>query len=116
MGALIPARGVCLLTLSLSEAEPGRVGGQLSFTDFYHAILTIPQESVCSWYTVGINIFLRHRWESNPLGVLQAPSTQPVYHTMVVATVDTSACRTCGMIRPCYRFNGVAPTCPASWP
>ena len=34
----MPARSVCLVTLSLSEAGPGRLGGQLSFTDIYHTI------------------------------------------------------------------------------
>ena len=34
----MPARSVCLVTLSLSEAGPGRFGGQVSVTDIYHAI------------------------------------------------------------------------------
>ena len=32
----MPARSVCLVTLSLSEAGPGRFGGQVSVTDIYH--------------------------------------------------------------------------------
>ena len=32
------ARSVCLVTLSLSEAGPGRFGCQVSVTDIYHAI------------------------------------------------------------------------------
>ena len=39
----MPARSVCLLTLSLSEAGPGRFGGQVSVTDIYH---TIPSHTV----------------------------------------------------------------------
>ena len=35
---LLPARSFCLLTLSLSEARPGRIGGQSSVTDIYHTI------------------------------------------------------------------------------
>ena len=34
----MPARSVCLVTLSLSEAEPGRFGRQGSVTDIYHTI------------------------------------------------------------------------------
>ena len=34
----MPARSVCLVTLSLSEAGPGRFGGQVSVTDIYHTI------------------------------------------------------------------------------
>ena len=39
----MPARSVCLVTLSLSEAGPGRVGRQVSVTDIYH---TIPYHSI----------------------------------------------------------------------
>ena len=38
----MPARSVCLVTLSLSEAGPGRFGGQVSVTDIYHTIPYIP--------------------------------------------------------------------------
>ena len=43
----MPARSVCLVMLSLSEAGPGRFGGQVSVTDIYHTMpypadLTIP--------------------------------------------------------------------------
>ena len=34
----MPARSVCLVTLSLSEAGPGRFGCQVSVTDIYHTI------------------------------------------------------------------------------
>ena len=37
-GARMPARSVYLVTLSLSEAGPGRFGGQISVTDIYHTI------------------------------------------------------------------------------
>ena len=37
-GARMPAHSVCLVTLSLSKAGPGRFGRQLSFTDIYRAI------------------------------------------------------------------------------
>ena len=38
----MPARSVCLVALSLSEAGPGRFGCQVSVIDIYH---TIPSES-----------------------------------------------------------------------
>ena len=39
----MPARSVCLVTLSLSEAGPERFGRQVSVTDIYHTIpCTIP--------------------------------------------------------------------------
>ena len=34
----MPARSVCLVTLSLSEAGPGRLGRQVSVTDIYDTI------------------------------------------------------------------------------
>ena len=34
----MPARSVCLVTLSLFEAGPGRFGRQVSVTDIYHTI------------------------------------------------------------------------------
>ena len=34
----MPARSVCLVTLSLSEAGPGRFGRQASVADIYHTI------------------------------------------------------------------------------
>ena len=34
----MPARSVFLVTLSLSEAGPGRFGRQVSVTDIYHTI------------------------------------------------------------------------------
>ena len=39
----MPARSVCLVTLSLSEAGPGRFGGQVSVTGIYH---TIPYHTI----------------------------------------------------------------------
>ena len=43
----MPARSVCLVTLSLSEAGPGRFGGQVSVTGIYHTIPyhTIPYQT-----------------------------------------------------------------------
>ena len=34
----MPARSVCLVALSLSEAGPGRFGRQVSVIDIYHTI------------------------------------------------------------------------------
>ena len=34
----MPARSVCLVALSPSEAGPGRFGGQASVMDIYHAM------------------------------------------------------------------------------
>ena len=34
----MPARSVCLVALSLSEAGPGRFGGQVSVIDIYHTM------------------------------------------------------------------------------
>ena len=42
-GARMPARSVCLVALSLSEAGPGRFGRQVSVIDIYH---TIPYREV----------------------------------------------------------------------
>ena len=43
----MPARSVCLVTLSLSEAGPGRFGRQVSVTDIYHTIpYTIPYHTI----------------------------------------------------------------------
>ena len=42
----MPARSVCLVTLSLSEAGPGRFGRQASVTDIYHTIPYLVQ--ICS--------------------------------------------------------------------
>ena len=66
----MPARSVCLVTLSLSEAGPGRFGGQVSVTDIYH---TIPYRVANSrdargylvWTLLGIIFFLRslyYKW------------------------------------------------------
>ena len=38
----MPARSVCLVTLSLSEAGPGRFGGQVSVTGIYHTMGELP--------------------------------------------------------------------------
>ena len=55
----MPARSVYLMTLSLSEAGPGRFGCQTSVTDIYHAIL--PEVAPCllimacvAWYVSGV--------------------------------------------------------------
>ena len=47
----MPARSVCLVTLSLSEAGPGRFGFQVSVTDIYHAMPyhTIPCDVDVMW-------------------------------------------------------------------
>ena len=49
----MPARSVCLVTLSLSEAGPGRFGRQPSLTDFchtipYHNIMQTDAKSECN--------------------------------------------------------------------
>ena len=40
----MPARSVCLVALSLSEAGPGRFGRQVSVTGIYHTIPYRPLE------------------------------------------------------------------------
>ena len=45
----MPARSVCLVTLSLSEAGPGRFGRQASVTDIYH---TMPHHAMPNLATV----------------------------------------------------------------
>ena len=47
-GARMPARSVCLVTLSLSEAGPGRFGRQVSVTDIYH---TMPYHAMLQLHT-----------------------------------------------------------------
>ena len=48
----MPARSVCLVTLSLSEAGPGRFGGQVSVTirhlyvDIYHHYHAMPSLNI----------------------------------------------------------------------
>ena len=42
-GARMPARSVRLVTLSLPEAGPGRLGGQVSVTDINHTTNTRAQ-------------------------------------------------------------------------
>ena len=50
----MPARSVCLVTLSLSEAGPGRFGRQVSVTDIYH---TIPyHRSIGVFFRAGCNL------------------------------------------------------------
>ena len=46
----MPARSVYLVTLSLSEAGPGRFGCQVSVTDIYHTIPhhTLPWPLECA--------------------------------------------------------------------
>ena len=40
----MPARSVCLVALSLSEAGPGRFGRQVSVIDIYHTIPYQPKK------------------------------------------------------------------------
>ena len=47
----MPARSVCLVTLSLSEAGPGRFGRQVSVTDIYHTIpYQLPYHTIPPWF------------------------------------------------------------------
>ena len=46
----MPARSVCLVALSLSEAGPGRFGRQVSVIDIYH---TIPYPCSCTVLQLG---------------------------------------------------------------
>ena len=48
----MPARSVCLVTLSLSEAGPGRLGGQASVTDICHATGAPSQTSTIPCHTM----------------------------------------------------------------
>ena len=52
-GARMPARSVCLVTLSLSEAGPGRFGCQVSVTDVHLPYHTIPSLRARTWDCVG---------------------------------------------------------------
>ena len=45
----MPARSVCLVTLSLSEAGPGRFGRQASVTDIYH---TMPSHHAIPYHAI----------------------------------------------------------------
>ena len=51
----MPARSACLVTLSLSEAGPGRFGRQVSVTDVYH---TIPYHTIPYHDGQGARLFL----------------------------------------------------------
>ena len=55
----MPARSVCLVTLSLSEAGPGRFGGQVSVTGIYHTIPyhTIPCPRLNLFYLSNRQVF-----------------------------------------------------------
>ena len=53
----MPARSVCLVTLSLSEAGPGRFGGQVSVIDIYH---TIPYHTIPYHVDDGEQVY--HPW------------------------------------------------------
>ena len=75
-GARMPARSVCLVTLSLSEAGPGRFGRQASVTDIYHAM---------PWVL---------------------PSTQPAAtlgSSFILSSVNTSFDMACTCCVPCAR-------------
>ena len=56
----MPARSVCLVTLSLSEAGPGRFGRQVSVTDIYH---TIPYHTHWSGEGFAMSVRLLHRFK-----------------------------------------------------
>ena len=62
----MPARNVCLVALSLSEAGPGRFGGQASVMDIYHAM---PCHSA-----VAVEVLARHP-EETPATARAATST-----------------------------------------
>ena len=53
----MPARSVCLVTLSPPEAAPGRLGRQISETDIYHTIPyhTIPYHTIC-WHCLCVTL------------------------------------------------------------
>ena len=63
----MPARSVCLVTLSLSEAVPGRFGCQLSLTDIYH---TIP------YHTIGPHCSRDHAHDVKGLQRLRLPAPE----------------------------------------
>ena len=87
----MPARSVCLVTLSLSEAGPGRFGGQVSVTDIYHTIPYILRSVQFKLTATGTMVRL-HR----PLPYHTIP-----YHT--ISTIPYHGCAT------------VDATIPASW-
>ena len=68
----MPARSVCLVTLSLSEAGPGRFGGQVSVTGIYH---TIPYHNVCA----------------KAVGLSSQVSVTGIYHTIPYHNVCAKA-------------------------
>ena len=49
----MPARGVCLVTLSLSKAGPRRFGRQVSVTDIYH---TMPYHTMCCTWPYAVPV------------------------------------------------------------
>ena len=75
----MPARSVCLVTLSLSEAGPGRFGCQVSVTDIYH---TRPYHTIpCHAFRLVL---------SDSLGVVaRLPSTHVRLHTTTTQCSDT---------------------------
>ena len=58
----MPARSVCLVTLSPSEAGPGRFGRQASVTDIYHAMPchAMPHHAI-SVESITLAMGVRHR-------------------------------------------------------
>ena len=59
----MPARSVCLVALSLSEAGPGRFGRQVSVIDIYHTIPYHTMMVVILWFK-GFNSL---RWFNSAL-------------------------------------------------
>ena len=73
----MPARSVCLVTLSLSEAGPGRFGRQISVTDIYH---TIPYRYQCS----SLNL--------HPCGKITDTGLEHVAQLTQLTSLDLSCC------------------------
>ena len=55
----MPARSVCLVALSLSEAGPGRFGRQVSVIDIYHTI-HLPYRSLADLVLMKILVQYTH--------------------------------------------------------
>ena len=74
----MPARSVCLVTLSLSEAGPGRFGRQQSSTDIYHTIPYLPSVIQFSSYcfcTCRRSFSSAHAWPLVHLTAVYAAAT-----------------------------------------
>ena len=81
----MPARSVCLVALSLSEAGPGRFGRQASVTDIYHAM---PCADTC--------ITLRTQANMANVDAIQAAAT-----TGMAASSDVNSEVWHGMVEVC---------------